>query len=143
MSKSRKKIRKKINPERSNKMIYAVGAGLIIVFSIFFFLFTGKTEISDKPALMKDTLKYLNKTEGLTDIKYFPEKNSISIYYKSFKPKEKKKKPDYQRIALYAGLKLSNKIGSENVTVELFSDRSPDPELILLFKNGKVLNRIK
>ena len=144
MAKSKKKIRRKINPEGSNKMIYAVVVGLIIVFALMFFLFTGKTEkVENKSELMKSTLKYLKNTEGLKDIKYFPENNTVSLYYKGFSQKEKKKKPDYRRVALYAGLKLSNKISNEKITIKLYKFESKEAELILIFKNGKVINRVK
>lgn len=143
MSNSKKRLRKKINPEGSNKMIYAISIGLIIVFIVFYFLFTGKKEVKDKSAVMKNTLEYLKNTEGLYDIKFFPAENRVSFYYKSFSLKEKKKKPEYRRVAFYAGLKLSNRIPSEKITIELFNDKSKNAELELLFQNGRLINRVR
>jgi hypothetical protein len=59
---------KKINPEKSNKMIYAVAAGLGIILIVFFTLTIIGGRGGDKKS-MASTLAYLKNTEGLAEIK--------------------------------------------------------------------------
>ncbi|MBU4269022.1 MAG: hypothetical protein KJ808_09290, partial [Acidobacteria bacterium] len=58
---------KKINPERSNKMIYAVAAGLGVVLIVFFTLTIIGGRGGDRKSLAS-TLAYLKNTEGLVEI---------------------------------------------------------------------------
>ncbi len=143
MRKTKKNFKRKINPEKSNKMIYAVLFGLVIIFAVFFILVSGPEKVINKDALMKDTLDYLQKTEGISEIKFHPDKNRICFYYTHYSEKEKKKHPDYQRIVLFAGLKLSNRLPDEKIRIELIDNKSGKPDLILEFREGKVSERIK
>ena len=105
MGKIKKKFKKKVNPEKSNKMIIAVIVGLVIFFTVLFFITTGKKVPTDKKELISNTLSYLKKSGGILDTVIFPDENKVIIVYNSYM-----KEIDYHRVARFAGLKLSNKI---------------------------------
>lgn len=134
MAKRKKKFKKKINPEKSNKMIIAVGVGVVIVFSVIFFLMMGPQTPGNKAKTMENTLKYLKKTTGIMAIKTFPEQNRALIVYDSAETK-----PDFVTIARYAALKLSYKIGNEEIIVELSKDREEQAVYTAVAKNGEVI----
>ncbi len=94
------KINKKVNPERSNKMIYAVAAGLGIVLIVFFSLTMGRGGAGKLPA---DTLAYLKGTEGLVDIRIMDVEKKALIVYNS----DSKNAGNFEKIAYYAAMRLS------------------------------------
>ena len=59
-------IKKKINPQKSNKLIYAVAAGLADRADRFFRLTFGSGGGNKLPA---DILAYLKNTEGLIEVR--------------------------------------------------------------------------
>lgn len=93
---------KKINPERSNKMIYAVAAGLAVVLIVFFTL----TIIGGRGGgsrSMAKALSYLKNTEGLIEIKAMePLKRAVIIYNS-----DSKNASNFEKVAHYAALRLS------------------------------------
>ncbi len=94
---------KKINPERSNKMIYAVAAGLGVVLIVFFTL----TIIGGKGGGKKSlagTLAYLKTTEGLVEIQAVDAEKKAVIVYNS----DSKNAVNFEKIAYYAALRLSS-----------------------------------
>jgi hypothetical protein len=93
---------KKINPEKSNKMIYAVAAGLGIVLIIFFTLTIIGGRGGDKKS-MASTLAYLKNTEGLAEIKTMDAEKKALIVFNS----DSKNAGNFEKIAYYAALRLS------------------------------------
>jgi len=129
----KKNLRKKINPEKSNKMIYAVAVGLGIIFVVFIvFMLSGDHTPQDKETLIKHTLKYLEKTTGVSDVKINAPENTVTVIY------EETEKMDHARVAQYAGLKLSNKLKDETVKVVLAKGNEESVEYTYLIKNGDV-----
>lgn len=139
MSKLKKQLRKKVNPEKSNKMIYAVAAGLFILFAAIFFLSTGDKSPESKSGVMETTLAYLKKTEGISNLIFEPDENRVKLYY--IQDSQETKKTDYKRITLFAGMKLSNKLRDKNIRLDLINDSSKETRLIIIFKNGKVIEK--
>jgi hypothetical protein len=135
MANRKKKFKKKINPEKSNKMIIAVGIGVVIVFSLIFLVMLGPQTPANKAKAMEDTLEYLQKATGIMTVKTFPEENRALIVYDSAQTN-----PDYITIARFAALKLSYKIGNEEITVVLSKDREEQVVYTTVTKNGKVID---
>jgi hypothetical protein len=95
------KIRK-INPQRSNKLIYAVGAGLLVVLLVFFTLaiLGGRGGRGDS---MAKTLNYLKNTEGLIAVKAMDADKKALIVFNS----DSKNAGNFEKVAHYAALRLA------------------------------------
>jgi len=93
---------KKINPERSNKMIYAVATGLGVVLIVFFTLTIIGGGGGDRKSLAS-TLAYLKNTEGLVEIKAVDAEKKALIVFNS----DSKNAGNFEKIAYYAALRLS------------------------------------
>ena len=139
MAKKKKKSWKKINPEKSNKMILAVAAGLFIILAVFLLLMILNTETSvtpeNKGKIMESTLKYVKRNDGISQVKFYPEQNKVVIIYEDYKAD----KQDFSKIARFAGLKLSNKMSHEELTVVLAKDKEEQVVRSFLIKGGRVI----
>lgn len=135
MGKKKKKLRKKINPEKSNKMIYAVAAGLALLIVIFLIFLISGESVVDKNELMTNSLEYVNKIGGVKELKLFPEESKVIIIYDPFV-----KKKDFAKIARYAGLRLSNKWGEEPLTMLLCEEQESNPVYSVVLKDGRIVD---
>jgi hypothetical protein len=135
MSKFRKTLKKKVNPAKSNKMIVAVGVGVLIIFLTLFLLTTGPSSPKNKAEAMDKALKYVKKAEGILDIKTYPEKNRAVIIYDSWV-----KKTDFVAVARFAGIRMSDNMGNEEVTLVLSKDKEENEVHYFLLKGGNLLN---
>jgi len=139
MGKKKKKFKRKINPEKSNKMIIAVAVGVGIVMAAFILIMIlssgNSTAPVDKTEIMKGTLKYLETTNGIAGVKYYPEQNKVVIIYEGYKESLR----DYPRVVQFAGLKLSNKLGDEELTMVLAKDKEEHAIRSYTIKNGRIL----
>jgi hypothetical protein len=96
------KIRK-VNPQKSNKLIYAVAAGLGIVLIVFFTLIITSGNSGSANKLPAGTLAYLKNTEGLVEIKIMDAEKKALIVFNS----DSKNAGNFEKIAYYAALRLS------------------------------------
>ncbi len=94
---------KKINPERSNKMIYAVVAGLVVVLIIFFTLIIVSGSRGGDKKSLASILAYLKNTEGLVEIKTMDAERKAVIVFNS----DSKNAGNFENITYYAALRLS------------------------------------
>jgi hypothetical protein len=135
----KKKFKKKINPEKSNKMIIAVAVGVVIVMAVFFIIMIlgsgDSAPPEDKGELMKRMLEYLETTDGIAGLKYYPEQNKVVIIYEGYK----ESRQNYPKVAQFAGLKLSNKMGDEELTVVLSKDKEEQAVRSYTVKSGRIL----
>jgi len=99
------KIRK-INPEKSNKMIYAVAAGLAVIILVFLLSIVFTSSSGDKKQALQKTLAYLKNTEGLVEIKTIETENRVVIVFNS----DSKNAKNFEKIAHFAALRLSYKL---------------------------------
>jgi len=99
------KIRK-INPEKSNKMIYAVAAGLAVIILVFLLSIVFTNSSGDKKQALQKTLAYLKNTEGLVEIKTIETENRVVIVFNS----DSKNAKNFEKIAHFAALRLSYKL---------------------------------
>jgi len=138
MKKKKKKFNRRINPEKSNKMIWAVSIGLLIIVMILFFTFTGGDSVSNRQEFFDNTLKYLKRTEGITTIESSPDTSSVKIF---FEPDPNSRAGiDYKKAAIYAGIKLSNKLKGEKLVFRLIKDPGKTTELLFIVQDGKIIN---
>jgi hypothetical protein len=136
MGKLRTKIKKKVNPEKSNKMIYAVAGGLLLLIIIFLFFTIGRDKVVDKSELMTNTLKYLKRSA--LEVKTVPDENKVFLIFS--KDAEEK---DFQTIAKFAGLKLSNELGNVECTICLCRGSEEEIVYTAVLKNGQLLSEKK
>ncbi len=98
----RSKIRK-INPGKSNKMIFAVVGGLALVLLAFFTLVILSGGKGGGSRSMAKTLSYLKNTEGLIEIQAMePLKRAVIIYNS-----DSKNAGNFEKVAHYAAMRLS------------------------------------
>jgi hypothetical protein len=98
----RSKIRK-INPGKSNKMIFAVAGGLAVILLVFFTLtIIGGNRGGDNKSMAK-VLSYLKNTEGLVEIKVLEAEKRAILVFNS----DSKNAGNFEKIAYYAALRLS------------------------------------
>ncbi len=139
MAKRKKKFTKKINPEKSNKMIYAVAGGLVLLLAVFLFFTLSGEKITNKKEAMDSSLEYLEKLTGLQELKKLPEENKVIIVYDGHDAETEK--IDFLTIARYAGVKLSHKMGDLPVTVVLCKDSKENVECTYEYKGGRLLKQ--
>ncbi len=97
----RSKIRR-INPGRSNKMIFAVAGGLALVLLAFFALvILGGGKGGGRS--MAKTLSYLKNTEGLLEFKALESEKRVIIVYGS----DSKNAANFEKVAHYAAVRLA------------------------------------
>ncbi len=139
MKNLKKKFKRQINPERSNKMIWAVSIGILILFSVLFFLTTGNDSNENKSELFNNTLNYMKNIEGIANIESLPETNSVKIF---FNPDPNSRSGiDYKRITIFAGIKISNKLKDEKVTARLIRNKDKKTILTVTILNGRVISK--
>lgn len=140
MKKNKKRLNRRINPEKSNKMIFAVSGGLLILFMILFITSIGNDSIRDKSELYKSTLSYIKNIEGITDVESIPETNSVNISYDP--DPNSRSMIDYKKMAVFAGVKLSNKLKGEKITFQLIRKNKKKIELTFVVQDGRVVSKI-
>lgn len=124
---------KRINPGKSNRMIWAVAAGLAVVFAAFFIL-TGlqRKRPTDQKMLMLDTLAYLKKVSGIIAVLPDPEAGRVTLVY------DGNFEGDFQKIARFAALRLSYKM--DEVELTLARNRAGHPVYRIRLKGRAVAN---
>ncbi|MCK4888309.1 MAG: hypothetical protein KAS97_00175, partial [Candidatus Aminicenantes bacterium] len=109
-------------------------------FVTLFITSIGTDSISDKTELYKNTLSYINKIEGITDVESIPEINSVKIFYDP--DPNSRSMIDYKKMAVFAGVKLSNKLKGEKITFQLIRKLEKKVELTFSVQDGKVVSKI-
>ncbi|HLP48628.1 MAG TPA: hypothetical protein VK469_21990 [Candidatus Kapabacteria bacterium] len=135
MGKLRTKMKKKVNPLKTNKMIYAVAGGLALLAIAFLLVTISKDKLTDKPQLMEKTLKYLKNSDGVMELKILPVENKVIIIYD---PNTKNK--DFAKVVRYAGIKLSNKVTDQEITIILSANKVENIVYTVVFKNGEIVS---
>ncbi|MBN2346722.1 MAG: hypothetical protein JXO51_10075 [Candidatus Aminicenantes bacterium] len=93
---------KRINPEKSNKMILAVAGGVaLIVLAFFTLIIVGGSRGGSRS--MSKILAYLKNTEGLVEIQARDAEKRALIVFNS----DSKNAGNFEKIAFYAALRLS------------------------------------
>jgi len=128
---------RKINPEKSNKMIYAVVAGLVLVFALFFWLLTSDSPPDDPQRMMEETLVYLDRTDGIIEIRADAADRQVEIVYDTNDPK------DFVKITRYAAILLSNRLKGSPVRVVLFRNNRQQRVYSVTTESGRVLEETR
>ena len=114
-------------------MIYAVGAGLVVIFVFFVLLTTLRSPSESKAEMISETLEYLKKTQGVIEMVVEENMDEVKIVYDGNDAK------DFIKIARYAVLKLSNRLRDTDVRVTLFKDREADRVYSVTAREGSIL----
>jgi hypothetical protein len=125
------KIRK-INPQKSNKMIYAVAAGLAVIILVFLLSIVFTSGGGDKKQALQKTLAYLKNTEGLVEIKTIEAENRVVIVFNS----DSQNAGNFKNIAHYAALRLSYKL--PDCQVQLAKNLATQIVYSVRVKNGAI-----
>ncbi len=139
MKRKKKRLDRRINPEKSNKMMWAVSGGLSILFVTLFITSIGSDSANDKTELYKNTLSYIENIEGVIDVESIPEKNSVRIIYDP--DPNSRSMIDYKKMAVFAGVKLSNKLKKDKITFQLIRKYKNKVELTFSVLDGRVVNK--
>jgi len=70
---------RRINPEKSNKMIVAVTLGLLVVFVLFVWMITRGGGGKDDRQRMESAVSYLKGVDGLGAREFFPVENRLRL----------------------------------------------------------------
>lgn len=135
----KKRLRSK-NKLQTNKLIYAVAAGLgIILIIVLITVFTGDRKAVDKKKLILDTLGYLKKVSAITNVDAFPQENkALVIYSSSSAGGTNDSNLDFRKMARYAAIRLSNEIKDEVVIIVFRDFDRRDKDYQVSFKNGEL-----
>jgi hypothetical protein len=126
------KIRK-INPQKSNKMIYAVAAGLAFILLVFLLsIFFSGSGTADKKQALQKTLAYLKNTDGLVEIKTFEADHRAVIVFNS----DSKNAKNFEKIAHFAALRLAYKL--PDCQVQLAKNLATQIVYAVQVKNGAI-----
>jgi hypothetical protein len=126
---------KKINPARSNKMIFAVAAGLAIVLIIFFTLaITGGGKGGSRGGSMARALDYLKNTEGLVTVKTMDDARRAVIVYNS----DSKNAGNFEKVAHFAALRLAPHW--HDCEVQLAKNTADQIVYAIQVKNGSIVS---
>jgi hypothetical protein len=137
MKKRKNKLRKKINPEKSNKMIWAVSGGLLILLIVLLLFTLGGSHSSDTLSVMKNTLSYIRKTEGIKDLVFLPDISTVKILFDP--DPNSRNRIDYEKLAVFAGIKLSHKLKGNEITILLVRTKSGETVLSVRFRGGRLI----
>lgn len=95
---------RKINPEKSSKLIWAVAAGLLLLFAAFIFLLTWQPKPQDRRQLIEQTLAYLKDVRCVLAIDIALAPDRVTLVFESTCNQ------DFPRIARYAAIRLAAKL---------------------------------
>lgn len=131
--KKKKQLRQRINPEKSNKMIYAVGGGLVVVMGLVLLIMLRSGEMPENPAeIMKSSLRYVEKTDGVLDVQTDAAAARVIIVY------EPAERVNIVQVAQYAGVRVSHRLPDREVEVRLSRFRPENVEYRFWVLNGRV-----
>ncbi len=115
---SKRKKQRRINPEKSNKMIYAVAGGLVILIISFVLLLTVHPTPRDKRVLMTECTAYLRQVDEIRELQINPEENRLVLRCSP------SSRLDFNLIVRSAAVKLAREIGrAEVVLLDHYSGR--------------------
>lgn len=134
VKKKKKQLRQRINPEKSNKMIYAVGGGLVVIMTLVLLLMLRSGDMPENPAeIMKNSLEYVEKTDGVLDVQTDAAAARVIIVY------EPAERVNIVQVAQYAGVRVSHRLPDREVEVRLSRFRPENVEYVFWVMNGRVV----
>lgn len=109
----------RINQQKSNRLIIAVSVGVGLIILIWLIAMFSSDEKGPPQDVAENTLKYLDKTEGIAAVNIDMEKNQVAVRYDYTKP------GDFVRITRYAALRLSHSFPDRTIDFSLTPDQPP------------------
>ncbi len=130
----KKKILKKVNPEKSNKMIYAVAVGLFMIFAGFIYLSVSSNPIEKRMGIINGECTSIERSDGV--ISATGTERTIEIVV------DTEKHEDFKGLAVFRGKRLSNMFAGENMTIRVV-DKNRKELFKMVFRNGRQLQDTK
>ncbi|MCK5057723.1 MAG: hypothetical protein KAT34_13770 [Candidatus Aminicenantes bacterium] len=126
---------------QSNKMIYAVAAGLgLIAIIAAILVLGGDKKPPDKEKLMLKAVDYLVKSYTIKEIKALPEENKVILTFDIETVSGNKKDVDFKKMARYAAIRISNEFRDEEINVLLSEIKKKEKDYLIIVKNGKIIS---
>jgi len=136
-----KKTLRKSRKNKSNKLIYAVAAGLGIILIVALILtIGGDKKPRDKEKLILDAIDYLERNVRIKDIKIIPEENKVVLMFDIETTAGSKKDIDFKKIARYAGMRISHELQDEEIKVLLSEIKKKEKDYLIIVKNGSIIS---
>lgn len=129
-------MKKKVNPEKSNKMIIAVVVGLGIVLAVAILLLNQSSPIPSTEKATKKFFEYFKDKEGFLQVSQI-RTNQFQLVYSS------KIIDDYFSMAKYAGERMSLRLKNTDILLILSEGESSHITRRYTFRNGKVVKELK
>lgn len=121
----------RINPQKSNKMIWAVGIGLLLVFAGYMSVISIRKPVKSEVDEVNRTLSYLRQAKNIVKWEWKPAERLVKIVYT----------PDINgdivRVAHYAALRLAGKI--EEFILEVERTQPPGAEYRIEVNGGRII----
>lgn len=109
-------VLKRINPDKSNRMIIAVVAGVGIIILAWLLAMLLSDEKGPPQAVAEKTLEYLERTDGIVTSQIDMAAKRVDLRY------DYTKSGDFVLITRYAALKLSNVLVEDPIDFTLTAD---------------------
>ncbi len=128
----RKKLSRRVNPEKSNKMIWAVGAGLVLLFAGLVFLLTWQPRPAGRRQLVEQTLAYLRGAEGFVAVQAEEDGRRVTLVYDGTFGR------DFAPIARAAALRLASRL--DDFELLLARNRAEQVEREFRVAGGRIVS---
>jgi len=128
----KKRLRKEINPEKSNKMIYAVALGLALVVVALFVIFVDLRPASQETILARYS-EQIRRFDGLLEVQILPDEGEIELVY------DQLINDDFPRRIQVLLKSLSRELGDDEFRVTIYRNNRDHPVLRYRLKEGRVL----
>ena len=136
MGKVKKKFKKKVNPEKSNKMIIAVVVGVGILLAVAILLLNQYSPVPSTEKATRTFFEYFKNKEGIIQVSQI-RNNQFQVIYSG------KIIDDYFSMAKFAGERMSLQLKNIEIGLILSEGESSNITRRYRFRNGKVVSEKK
>ncbi len=124
------KKNKRINPEKSNRLIWAVAGGLLLVFIFFGMMLTYKPTPANQHEKIASAMDYLKSVNGITKVDISTAPDRVLIVYDS------NVQGKFVEVARYAARRLADEIVAGELA--LARNRADNVVLRIVIAKGAV-----
>jgi hypothetical protein len=136
MGRIKKKLKKKVNPEKSNKMIIAVVVGLGILLAVAILVLNQYSPVPSTEKATREFLDYFKSKEGFLQVSQI-RNNQFQVVYSS------KIIDDYFSMAKFAGERMSLRLKNTDILLILSEGETSNITRRYTFRNGQVVKELK
>ena len=136
MGKVKKKFKKKVNPQKSNKMIIAVVAGLGIILAVAIVFLNQHSPLPSTEKATREFYDYFKNREGFLQVSQIRNNQFLVIY-------SAKIIDDYFSMVKYAAEKMSMELKDIEIEIILSEGESSNITRRYRYQNGKIVSEKK